>query len=207
MIFREPSKLWVVSLRELDDPSLMALIAQKNEAALSEIYDRYHRLIMSIAYHVVGDWQTAEEITLDIFTTVWKKAGSYQAERADVRTWLTRITRNRAIDVLRREKSRPHRDSVNLVEAVAEAVSSPANPETATDLALQKQRIRTAVATLPEAQKEMLFLAYFRGYSQSELAETLNIPLGTVKTRIRSAMQKLRKLLVEEIEDQSDKSI
>lgn len=193
-------------MRELDDPALMALIAQKNEAALSEIYDRYHRLIMSIAYHVVGDWQTAEEITLDIFTTIWKKAGSYQVERADVRTWMTRITRNRAIDVLRREKSRPHRDSVNLADTVVEAVSSQVNPETATDLALQKQRIRTAVATLPDAQKEMLFLAYFRGYSQSELAETLNIPLGTVKTRIRSAMQKLRKQLVEDIEEQTDKS-
>lgn len=193
-------------MRELDDPALMALIAQKNEAALGEIYDRYHRLIMSIAYHVVGDWQTAEEITLDIFTTIWKKAGSYQVERADVRTWMTRITRNRAIDVLRREKSRPHRDSINLADTVVEAVSSQANPETATDLALQKQRIRTAVATLPDAQKEMLFLAYFRGYSQSELAETLNIPLGTVKTRIRSAMQKLRKQLVEDIEEQTDKS-
>jgi len=193
-------------LRELDDSALMALIAQKNEAALGEIYDRYHRLIMSIAYHVVGDWQTAEEITLDIFTTIWKKAGSYQVERADVRTWMTRITRNRAIDVLRREKSRPHRDSINLADTVFEAVSSQANPETATDLALQKQRIRTAVATLPDAQKEMLFLAYFRGYSQSELAETLNIPLGTVKTRIRSAMQKLRKQLVEDIEEQTDKS-
>lgn len=204
--FAELPKLWRVDEKELDDQALLALIAKKNEAALGILFDRYNRLIMTIAFHVVGNWDTAEEITLDIFVTVWEKAGVYDANKAEVRTWLTRITRNRAIDVTRHERSRPLAYQAEWAEVDQASEFEQQNPETATELALHKHRIRTAVAALPEAQKEALWLAYFGGYTHREIAHKLNQPLGTVKTRIRSAMQKLKATLADSSQSVEEKS-
>jgi RNA polymerase sigma-70 factor (ECF subfamily) len=156
------------------------------------LYDRYGRLIFSVALHMVGNRDTAEEITFDIFTLAWEKAGTYRPERAKVTTWLTGMARNRAIDRLRMEGSRAESRSVSWAEVLTEPVNHVDGPETAVHLALQKQRVRAAVAELPDVEREALALAYFKGYSHSEIAQSLNWPLGTVKTRIRSAMQKLR---------------
>jgi RNA polymerase sigma-70 factor (ECF subfamily) len=181
-------------MQQLEDPALIDLIIQKNEAALGELYDRYHRLIYSIALHVVGRPEDAEEITLDVFTSVWEKAGTYQSERAKVTTWLTRMARNRAIDVLRRESVRPMKHSLSWAQ-VSPMPAVDGRPEPAAHLAMQKERVREAIANLPEDQQEVLALAYFKGYSHSEIARELDIPLGTAKGRIRSGMQKLRALL------------
>ncbi len=187
-----------MTLSQLDDTNLIDLIAQRNETALGELYDRYHRLIFSVALSVVGRQEEAEEITLDVFTRVWEKAHTYRSERAKVYTWLTRLTRNRAIDVLRQENVRPLKYSVSWADVWPEPPANNDPPESTVQMTLQKQRVRQAIATLPNTQKEVLALAYFKGYSHSEIAQALDLPLGTVKGRIRSGMQKLRDLLQDE---------
>lgn len=185
-------------MQHLEGPDLIELIAQRNEQALAELYDRYHRLIFSLAINVVGRQEEAEEITLDVFTSVWEKAHTYQPELAKVNTWLTRMARNRAIDVLRRENVRPMKYSVSWANVSPEPAASDQSPELITQQEDDKHRVRQAIASLPDTQKEVLALAYFKGYSHSDIAKALDIPLGTVKGRIRSGMQKLRTILQNE---------
>ena len=185
-------------MHQLDGPDLIELITQKNEQALGELYDRYHRLIFSVALNVVGRREEAEEITLDVFTSVWQKAHTYQSERAKVNTWLARMARNRAIDVLRRENVRPMKHSVLWADVSPEPAATGVSPEAAAQEEDQKRRVRQAIAALPENQRKALALAYFKGYSHSEIAGVLDLPLGTVKGRIRSGMQKLRTMLQDE---------
>jgi RNA polymerase sigma-70 factor (ECF subfamily) len=187
-----------VNYPSLDDQALIELVARADADALSELYDRYNRLIFSLAVATVGDRGTAEEIMLDVFTRVWQKADLYRAEQAQVSTWLTSITRHRAIDELRRRGVRAEQYSVAWAEVPPGSVPSINGPEHSAQRSLQRQRIRAAVAQLPEAQRQALALSYFKGYSHREIAETLDQPLGTVKTRIRLAMQKLREMLRDE---------
>lgn len=185
-------------MQHLDDPALLELIARRDASGLAELYDRYHRLVFSIAINVVGRTEDAEEITLDVFNRIWQKAGTYRAEKALVRTWLSRMARNRAIDVLRREEIRPMKHSVSWAQVAYDPPVDHHGPETAAQLELQKERVRAALNALPDIQKEVLALAYFKGYSHTEIASELNLPLGTVKGRIRAGMQALRAFLDEE---------
>jgi RNA polymerase sigma-70 factor (ECF subfamily) len=185
----------LVDYSTLADQSLIRLIARAQPDALAALYDRYSRLIFSLAFNIVGDQATAEEVTLDVFSRVWEKADTYQASQAKVTTWLTSIVRHRSIDHVRRQYSRPEKDSVSWVELTPGALLDGHNPETVTELSLQRSRILAAVAQLPADQQQALALAYFKGYSHRQIAEELGQPLGTIKTRIRLAMQKLRQLL------------
>jgi RNA polymerase sigma-70 factor (ECF subfamily) len=183
----------------LDDKTLIALIEQAQPHALDELYGRYSRLVYSLALKIVPEPATAEEITLDVFTRVWQKAGTYRAEQAGVNTWLVSMARHRAIDWLRRQNVRFDQNSLSWTDVHAESIShSKNNPEYATELALRQERVRAAIAQLPPDQQEALALAYFQGQSHREIAQTLDQPLGTIKTRIRLAMQKLRDLLPDE---------
>jgi len=178
-----------------DDASLISLIARAKTDGLNELYERYHRLVFSVALAIVGDRPVAEEVTLDVFVQVWQRAGTYDPAQAKVRTWLIAITRNHAIDILRMRKSRPEANSINW-----DAVSAPDGPskhglEEGLQQSLEREGLRAKLAELPEDQRQVLVLAYFKGYTQSQIAEALKQPLGTIKTRIRLAMQKLRKLL------------
>ena len=177
---------------------MIILIARDRSDALGVLYDRYNRLVFSLALGIVGDRATAEEITLDVFTRVWEKAATYRAERGQVSTWLTSITRNRAIDELRRRDARPAMHSFDWAELASDALPTVISPEATTDLALQRERVRRALADLPENQARVIFLAYFRGYTHREIAAALEQPLGTVKKRIQLGMQKLRALLEDE---------
>jgi RNA polymerase sigma-70 factor (ECF subfamily) len=181
-----------------EDWELLALISEQDEAALEELYDRYGRLVFSLAYGVVGERESAEEIALDVFTRIWEKAHTYRPDRAKVRTWLTRMTRNRAIDRLRRESVRPIKNSIGWADVHPEPASGNPEPEAAVAQAVEKNRVRAAVASLSENQREVLELAYFGGYSHSQIARVLDLPLGTVKGRIRMAMQNLRYELQDE---------
>jgi RNA polymerase sigma-70 factor (ECF subfamily) len=182
----------------LDDETLVRLIVQARAEALSELYDRYGRLVFSLALNSVGNPTTAEEITQDVFLRIWQRARQYRADRAKVSTWLTSITRHRAIDQLRRRGSRPEQHSVAWAELSPGAEPSVNGPEQAAALGMERARVRGAIALLPEEQKHVLALAYFQGFTQSQIAVTLDLPLGTVKTRIRLGMQKLRDLLQED---------
>lgn len=182
----------------LDDETLVRLIVQARAEALSELYDRYSRLVFSLALNSVGDSATAEEITQDVFLRVWQRARQYRADRAKVSTWLTSITRHRAIDQLRRRSSRPEQHGVAWAELAPGAEPSINGPDQAVVLTMERERVRAAIAQLPEEQKQVLALAYFQGLPQSQIAEALAMPLGTVKTRIRLGMQKLREMLQED---------
>ena len=181
--------------RTLNDEGLMQLIAQARPEALGELYDRYSRMVFGLAINAVGDAATAEEITQDVFVRVWERAGQYRADRAKVSTWLTSIARHRAIDQLRRQGVRPEGQSIGWADVSPQAEPSADGPEQTAELEIQRQRIRAAVAQLSEEQKKVVAMAYFQGYSQTAIAEALNLPLGTVKTRIRLAMDKLRAML------------
>jgi len=187
-----------VDYAKIDDERLIRLIVQSQEQALAQLYDRYHRLIFSLALAIVNDRATAEEITLDVFMRVWQKAGTYRADQAKVSTWLTHIARHHAIDVLRRRAARVDQFAVHWEDARSNSESSEPDPQETVELSLRRERIYAALAQLPPEQKEALYLAYFGGYSQSQIAEVLKQPLGTIKTRLRLAMQKLREFLHEE---------
>jgi RNA polymerase sigma-70 factor, ECF subfamily len=188
-----------VDYSTLDDPALIRLIAHARTEALSALYDRYGRLVFSLALHVLGDQALAEEITQDVFFRIWEKAGTYRPEEAKVSTWLTSITRHRAIDVLRQRGVRPALDRTEWSETQLMLVPDGADsPEEVTERTLQQELVRRAVALLPVEQSRVLELAYFQGLTHSQIAALSGEPLGTVKTRIRLAMQKLREILVDD---------
>jgi RNA polymerase sigma-70 factor (ECF subfamily) len=181
-----------------EDEKLISLIAQAQEAALTQLYDRYNRLVFSLALAIVNDRATAEEITLDVFMRVWQKAGTYRADQSKVSTWLTHIARHHAIDILRRRSVRLDQYAVQWDDATSSAESSGQGPQESAEIALRRERVQAALAELPAEQKQALTLAYFGGYTHQQIADILRQPLGTIKTRIRLAMQKLREHLSDE---------
>jgi RNA polymerase sigma-70 factor (ECF subfamily) len=182
--------------QDLSDTALLQLMAAGDDQAMALFYDRYKGQVYSLVLHVLGDRGTAEEATLDVFMTIWREAGGYRAELASVRTWMVTVARHRAIDLLRRRKARGDQDTAKWVEDALEVLPDPSGDAEAVVGERELRRlVRAALADLPAAQREMLRLAYFRGYSHSEIARTLGQPLGSVKTRIRSALLHLRERL------------
>ncbi len=177
---------------ELGDEELIGQIAQAKPEAVRVLYRRYGRLVYSLALHIVGDRTAAEEIAQDVFLRVWEKAGTYDAGKARVVTWLSRIARNQAIDVLSRRSTRGEheRQTWQHLKLGAEAASQ--DPIQSAELSYRREEVRAAVAALPENQQRALSMAFFQGLTHQQIAERLGEPLGTVKTRIRDAMQKLR---------------
>ena len=175
---------------KLDDSALVALVARRDEAALGALYDRYHRLVYSLALRVVGERALAEEIVADAFVSVWRAASSFVEERGRFVAWLTSVTRHRAIDELRRLSVRPEGSAVELDEAIR--TSGPDPLEDVVDIRQRRQVVRGVLAQLPDAQREALELAYFGGLTQQEIADKTNTPLGTVKTRMRLGLLKMR---------------
>lgn len=195
----------------LDDAALITIIAGVYRArssdpllneAVGELYDRYGRLVYTVAIHVVGDPETAEEITQDVFVRACDGARTYQPEVAKVSSWLVSIARHRAIDELRRRGSRPEKDRADWPDDVgmenADGMPSLEGPEETVEISLQQRGIRQMIASLPSDQRTVLGMAFFQGLSHSEIADQLGEPLGTVKSRIRLAMQKLRDALIEQ---------
>jgi RNA polymerase sigma-70 factor, ECF subfamily len=187
-----------VDYSKLADNTLMRLMAGQQEQALSELYDRYSRLVYSLTINILIDEALAEEVTQDVFLRVWDKAGTYNSNLGKVSSWLVSIARNRAIDVYRSRRKRPEGNLAGFSIDDALDLPAPTDVEAEVELARRQQRVRRAMAQLPEAQRLALAYAYFLGYSHSQIATELNEPLGTVKTRIRMAMQSLRMLLENE---------
>jgi RNA polymerase sigma-70 factor, ECF subfamily len=178
-----------------DDAALMIQIAQAQTSALGELYDRYGRLVFSLALHIIGDAGSAEEITQDVFTQVWRWAGSYNPAQGRLIPWLASIARHKAIDRLRQQQVRPEGHSTSLDDDLFTQPDENAAVEPAVELSQQRQRVRTALRQLSTEQRQCLELAYFQGMTQQEIADLLNEPLGTVKTRIRLGMIRLREML------------
>jgi RNA polymerase sigma-70 factor, ECF subfamily len=185
-----------VSTAASDDAALVARLAQGEGAALEELYDRYGRAVYSFSLRMLGDVQSAEELTQEVFLRLWRQARSYQQSRGAFLTWLLSITHNMAIDEIRRRKRRPL-----LLDGTDEDQTLLLLPDARTDverdawLSSLQTYVRDALAEIPIAQRQAIELAYFGGLTQREIAERLNEPLGTIKTRMRLGMFKLRELL------------
>lgn len=171
----------------VDDAHLVRRLHQGDTEALRALYERYGGIVFGMTYRVLGDRQAAEECTQDVFVAVWRTAGSYEPARARVSTWLLTIAHNRAIDATRRRAARP-------VDPYEDVRITEQAPDTADLVSRADEAIRlgAALAELPDAQREALTLAYFDGLSHTEIAERLDLPVGTVKGRIRLALDRLR---------------
>ncbi len=182
-----------------EDSELVDRIAGREEAALAELFDRYAGLLLALARRIVADPADAEEILQEVFLQVWNQAGRYDRARSSVSTWLVLITRSRAIDRLR---SRQVKDRT--LQAVQQEKPDPHTSPRGLGAVLldqRRQRLRQEMQELPEEQRQVLELAFFQGMTQSEIADSTGIPLGTVKTRTLLAMKKLRKALRAEIRE------
>ncbi len=183
-------------LRQLEDAELVRRMSDGDVAALEELYTRYARAVYSFAVRIVGDGLVAEEILQESFTRAWQQAGRFELARGSFASWLLSITHNRAIDELRKRQRRPKRaDSVDITDVLRGEVDTTADVEEAAELDELRDRVRAAMDQLPDPQQRVIELAYFEGLTQREISALLNEPLGTVKTRMRLAMQKLKDYL------------
>jgi RNA polymerase sigma-70 factor (ECF subfamily) len=177
----------------------MKQVIARDQAALEVLYDRYGSSVMGLAMKMVSERKTAEDIVQEAFWRVWRNADSYRAQSGSVSSWLFGITRNLAIDTLRRQKSRPRTmydsDAPNDEDTKADPK---ANVAESAWTAIKYKQVRTAMRSLPPPQRQVIVLAYFRGLTRQEIAEHMNLPLGTVHTRARLALKKLRAALAEQ---------
>lgn len=181
---------------QISDTELLHAIAGGDEAALSFLYDRYRLILFGLLMRVLKSREEAEDVLQEVFLQVWRRAADFNEQRGRPFTWLVTVARSRAIDRLR---SLAARERV----AVASATDSPETFSDAITDAFSSERrglINKALAQLPDEQKRALMLAYFEGLTQSEIAKRLGAPLGTVKTRMRAGMIKLRELLADKVE-------
>ncbi|MFZ0432203.1 MAG: sigma-70 family RNA polymerase sigma factor [Candidatus Acidiferrales bacterium] len=171
------------------DAALIQRIIERDETALAEMYDRYAGMLTSVLTRILRDTQAAEEILQDIFYHLWRTAAQFDASRGSLPGWLMVIGRNRAISRLRR------RNPAAGEELEENAVVAPYNLESAVARQEMVGRVKGALGGLPKEQRDTLELAYFEGLTHSEIAERTGDPLGTVKTRLRTAVETLRRTL------------
>ena len=171
------------------DIRLIERIVARDEHAVADLYDRHNRLLFGLILRILRDRSEAEEVLQEVFVLVWTRAETYNVTLGSPAAWLVRISRNRAIDRLRANSVR--------LRAVEAAPVSPAvqNPEARASQSEQQRVVAAALESLPTDQRDLIEQAYFLGLTQTELAERFKLPLGTVKTRIRSGMQALRQRL------------
>jgi RNA polymerase sigma-70 factor (ECF subfamily) len=174
-----------------NDVELLKAIAARDEAALAQLYDQYRVILFGLLMRILNNREEAEDVLQELFMQVWRRAADFDENRGRPFTWLVTMTRSRGIDRLRALAAR-ERVAVAGVRDESEAIS-----DAATDAFRSEQRglVTNALAQLPDEQKRPLMLAYFDGLTQSEIAVHLGAPLGTVKTRMRTGMMKLRELL------------
>lgn len=183
-------------MNQSEDLAQLHRIAVGDTVALTHFYDLYSRLVFSVAFHIVADAHLAEEVVQDVFIQVWKKAGTYDPNQGKVLTWVTSIARHRAIDQYRRLNVRAEGHSIAWDDCCIDNPDGNAEVEPGLISSEQREMMLKALADLPIDQREAIALAYFKGMTQQEIAAHLNEPLGTVKTRIRLGMQKLRVALI-----------
>jgi RNA polymerase sigma-70 factor (ECF subfamily) len=168
---------------------LIRRIADHDQAAMTQFYDETSGIVYALACRMLGNVPDAEEVTVDVYSQIWRTADRYTAERGTVFAWVVNMARSRAVDRLRARRS-----SEPLPEVVRD---ERAGPEKLSELSQQRERVRSALSALPAEQRTAIELAFFSGMSHSELAAHLGEPLGTIKTRVRSGMLKLRSALGE----------
>jgi RNA polymerase sigma factor (sigma-70 family) len=180
-------------LTHLSDEALVALVARGDETALAALYDRVGRVAYGIAYRILRDDRLAEDAVQEGFLAVWRSAAAFRPERAKASTWIVTLVHRKSVDIVRREQRR--RAEPLEATALKEAVDPGGSAEDEAWLAFERDRVQAALRMLPDAQREMLELAYYGGYSQSELAARLGVPLGTIKSRMFAGLARLREVL------------
>jgi RNA polymerase sigma-70 factor (ECF subfamily) len=185
------------NLDELSDEALINAIAEGAEWAMEPLYERYNRMLYSLAYRMVADHQVAEDLLQDAFLSVWRRATSYSPQSGTVRSWLISIVHHRTIDYLRAVRRRAGLKEVTWEEVeLDERTAFPDVWEEAMR-SVQSGQLRAALMNIPSEQRMVIELAYFQGWTHSEIAAGCEIPLGTVKARMRLGLSHLRVLLVE----------
>ena len=206
---QNPFKSWGASLQEtlqatkvlvkpeLTDEQLISAICKGEESAIEVLYERYHRYAYALAYRILRDQVTSEDIVQDAFLSVWRKASSYQAQNGSVQNWIQAIVRNRAIDKIR---SSAHREYQWTPLQVENEQDPPSEEPTVWEQAWQSEQhriIHEVMEYIPDEQRMVIELAYFQGLTHAEISEQYHIPLGTVKGRMRLGLQKMKALLAE----------
>jgi RNA polymerase sigma-70 factor, ECF subfamily len=180
------------SFAHLSDEAVVALVARSDQSALAELYDRFGRLAYGVALRVLRDEKLAEDAVQEGFLAAWRTADRFMPERAKATTWVLTLVHRRAVDLVRREERRR-------AESLPDDVEH-ASTESAEDdawLRFERERVQAALKRLPDQQREALELAYYGGFTQSELAERLGQPVGTIKSRMFAGLTRLRELLGE----------
>jgi RNA polymerase sigma-70 factor (ECF subfamily) len=180
-------------LEQRDDAELAAALAAGDLNALGDLYDRYGGLAYSVALRILGDSGRAEDAVQECFIKLWQNAASFDPGRGTLRTWLMTSVRNRSIDFLRGRAAHERRERE--IPASLEAAGSGADPWREVSRSLEREAVRDAVAALPAEQRQVVELAYFGGYTQTEIAEITRVPVSTVKGRMRLALEKLHSFL------------
>ncbi len=186
-------------MAHLSDEALVALVARGDETALAELYDRVGRVAYGLAFRVLRDDRLAEDAVQEAFLAVWRTAPRFTAERAKASTWILTLVHRRAVDLVRREERR----RAEPLDDERRDAATTESAEAAAWLGFERDRIQEALKLLPDAQREAIELAYYGGFSQSELAERLGQPLGTIKSRMFAGLARLRELLDDEAEEGS----
>jgi len=182
-----------MTLAQLSDEILVAHVARGDSAALETLYERYASTVLGISLKIIGDQAVAEDVLQETFWRVWRHAASFQAQLGSFTSWLFRITRNLAIDMYRQRSTRP--PSLDTVDDGSEFDQIPdptANVAEQAQSSLRYQQVRKALATLPMLQRQVIEMAYFSGMTRQEIAEATGEALGTIHTRARLGLQKLR---------------
>ena len=182
---------------QLSDEALLEALAGNDEAALGELYDRFGRIAYGLALRILRDASLAEDAVQEAFLQIWRGAGTYRPQRAKASTWLLTFVHRRAVDLVRREERRRAEPS--------ESLADPAGPGADEEAALgsRQQIVRAALRALPSEQRQAIELAYYGGLTQSEVAARLGQPLGTIKSRMFTGLDRLRSLLAEAGFDQA----
>jgi RNA polymerase sigma-70 factor (ECF subfamily) len=178
-------------LAHLSDEALVALVARSDETALGELYDRFGRVAYGLALRILRDESLAEDAVQEAFLTLWRTADRFVPERAKASTWILTLVHRRSVDLVRREERRRGEPLERALETEVAA------SDESVWLRLERERVQEALARLPDQQREAIELAYYGGFTQSELAERLGQPLGTIKSRMFTGLSRLRELLTE----------
>jgi RNA polymerase sigma-70 factor (ECF subfamily) len=184
-------------VRDRSDDQLHDALLQRDGDALAQIYDRYASTVFSVALRVIGDREHAQDVAQEVFLALWRAPENYRRERGSLGGWLASAAHHRAVDVVRREEAvlrRVERAGAEAHLAVRESEQSEPVHESAWQ-SWQSRVVRSAIGELSEVQREALMLAYFGGLTQQEIADHTHVPLGTIKTRTRAGLQKLRDTL------------
>ena len=179
-------------MESLPDEALLQRIALQDEAAFGVFYDRHGRLAYSLACRILGDTAEAEDVVQEAFLRVWRMAGSFDTQRGNARTWLLSVVHHRSIDMVRRRRGQPLPGLVSEANQPSTAASHVWNE---VSIVLDREAIKAALRQIPSEQKQAIELAYFGGFTHQQIAQLAQLPLGTVKGRIRMGMEKLRGLL------------